>query len=241
VDRAHKQTILWISTMSFQKTHTNYNNGDCFHKRSCRYILQGLLEEQQIREIHSLTLPNLCFDVEHKLWNKYDHAHLNTCEINNQIFAQQVDYVNDQSFPGSNPIDKRITLHESNVFDLILDAPLNFIWLDLCGYLTSSLFKDLTRFLSNTDCRDRGVFSITLLTSRQNRLAQEFYSHLQKKYLGTYLTDLSNFRSVQFPKILKLVLEEHTRLDFSLAAKYTYKPTSGGGLMTMYSYTWTRK
>jgi hypothetical protein len=227
--------------MSFQKTHSNYNNGGCIHKRSCRYILEGLITDRRILSpLNALTLPALEFEIEQKLLRDNKYCTLNMCEINPEVYKKQKKHklLTNQS---STYTTQSIHHYNHDVFELSGVLDLNFVWLDLCSYLTESLFTKLINFLSGTTFLPYGVFAITLMSSRECKDAKKFYSRLQRQYLGTNLATLQNFKQVQLPKILEKVLDEHTRRKHTLQANYTYRPSSGGGIMTMYAYSWSSK
>lgn len=225
------------------KNHSTYSNGNCIHKYSCRYILQGLLGDLDLHELYSLTLPSNNFELETKLWNTYKYCHLQTSELNEGVYEQQLEFANKELiYPTRKVLNKRITLNYGDVLDTCSTSLLNFIWLDFCGYLTETLFNRLEEFFKSNDLRRRGVFAITLLSARENVNAQAFFRKLQKDKLGTSFIDLQNFRNVQFPKILgKLLSEVYTNYKFRLSCNYSYKPTSGGNTMTMYAFNWERE
>lgn len=220
--------------MSFQKYKNNYRNGDCIHKKSCRYILLGLLDDLKLRRVKSLTLPSTNFYLESKLVEKYRFHHVSTCEINPKIYDEQVKMLSYSEL-------EDYYMYNRDVFEIKGRENLNFIWLDLCGYLTADLYMKLFLFIANNTFAKEGIFAITLLSARENSNAKGFFKQLQYNTLGTKMRTLKNFRSVQFPKILKHDLELSTNMSFELVSNYSYSPTSGAGLMTMYAFKWTRE
>lgn len=229
--------------MSFQRTHNNYRNGDCIHKRSCRYILEGLVEELELRQLYSLTLPSTNFELEKRLWKKYEYSFMQMCEINTEVFDLQKSIVQKEFVESnSNPWDKMIAHCKGDICTMQNSTPFNFIWMDFCGYFTESLYNKLKIFLKKNELRSRGVFAITLQAGRENKGTQKDLRELQQRTLGTYMQTLQNFRSIQLPKIfVKLLSEVFPIFKFELTAKYSYKPTSGGCNMTMYAFSWESK
>jgi hypothetical protein len=223
--------------MNQQKYRNNYNNDDCIHKRSCRYILQGLLRESKVYILNSLTLPAENFVLENKLLDEYPVGNYYICEINKKIYNNQIGVLK----PRYNTAQNIIHIN-GDVLNLQIDSRLNFIWLDLCGFLTESLFENIKRFLSNNTFNIKGVFAITLLSARENTIAQKFFNKLQKEYLGTNLQSLQNFRNIKLPIILgKILKERFPEYSFELSCNYSYKPSSGGAMMKMYAFSWRRE
>jgi hypothetical protein len=212
----------------------NYCNGSCIQKSSCRYILEGLLQDLDLEYLNGITLPARDFTLEQSLHSLYkEDLKLHCCEINKNVFKKQQQFIKDWS--------ARIQMYNQDVLDLRVDDELNFVWLDLCGYLTESTLNKLVKFSRNLRQDSEGIFAITLLSSRQGSSTVKFYRDLQKEVLGTYFTTLQNFRNKKLPVILENILTENTECKYELKANYTYKPTSGGGVMSMYAYSWSTK
>lgn len=224
--------------MISQKTEFNYKNDSCIHKISCRYIIQGIIQDINPRTITSLTLPALSFGLEDWILKQYKaNIRLYTAEVNRSVYEKQVERI----------VKKRqcynYWMANGNVFDSQVAKKLNLIWLDLCGYFTEDTLSGIEKLLSNNNLDNEGVFAITLMSCRQSCKAKNFYSKLQKRYLNTYFTTIQNFTSVQLPRILAQILKERTGKDVEIASNYSYSPTSsnGTGKMSMYAFKWRSK
>lgn len=218
--------------MSFQEKNQNYRNDNCIHKRSCRFILESLIDEVHVDELYSLTLPATNFELENRLMRKYN-GQFNFVEINKKVYDIQRDLLDSES------MSYDIIHHNDNALNIVAENPLNFIWLDFCGYLTAKMFNSLVEFMQNNPLQTRGIFAITLLSGRQNKETQKFYRDIHRNFLDSYMSTLQNFKSVKLPKIFKILLEQIHPYEFELVANYSYKPTSGGGIMTMYAFKWS--
>ncbi|HEY1021277.1 MAG TPA: hypothetical protein VGE06_03140, partial [Flavisolibacter sp.] len=75
---------------SYQKNRDVYQNGDCIHKRSSRFILQGLISEQfEGRPVEILTLPAESFALEAWIQNTHGCSNATFVEVNREVYDRQ--------------------------------------------------------------------------------------------------------------------------------------------------------
>jgi hypothetical protein len=231
--------------MNYQKNRDTYRNGDCMHKRSSRFILQGLLQSMFSRGsgLVTLTMPALSFQLEQFLLNDY-YGHQDWVEINSDIYKKQKRIV--KYYQDRDGMKTARTINE-NVFDVKLDYPLHFVWLDLCSILTPIVLGGIANFAQNNTFNSAAgghsaLFAVTLRTCRELPSHQRFYRKLYKQYWNTPYKGLTHFRNNVMPLVLEKVLAEATESKIELVAQHTYSPSSstGASYMTMFAFHLTK-
>ncbi len=221
----------------YQKTVSNYVNGECRHKIQCRSDFQSCLIKLGLKDLRYVGLPALSPSLEKVLLEEYAKVTLFLAEVNPKIFKKQK-----KLFPSLYMfLDKNIIHKNSNIFECMIPFKMNAVWLDLCSMLQPNLFEQLSQWILSNRFDKEGIFALTFFASRERELHHNFYYALQANYNNTeYNKDLKDFRTKQLPKILTEYLKGLLGAEVKLLTHKSYIATSGIAPMQYFSFKWNK-
>jgi hypothetical protein len=196
---------------------SQFKDHESIEKHRTRELLFSKLPQLKKRNIRLLTLPSNNFIFEKMVMEHYPDAQIDCMELDKNLYNKM-----------KSNLPVKVNYEFGDIFDKLLANPntYDFIWLDLCGNLSSTNLLSIISSVQ-TSLKQKCIFAFTLSSIREQRT---------KVFTSLYnCKDANEFRFKVFPRLLtKLGRMFHPK--FSLADIIRYKNGSNSIPMSLYLF-----